>query len=83
MHTPSLVKLHWYFLKVLSENENTDGRAYDSGQMFVFCVQTYSETDTNDQHETIIPHPYCVAGCKKCLYFEKIHFKKFSFLQSK
>ena len=29
MHTPSLEKIHWQLLKLLSGNENMDGRVYD------------------------------------------------------
>ena len=29
MHTPSLVKIHWYLLKLSSGNENTDGSMTD------------------------------------------------------
>ena len=55
MHIPSLLKIHRCLLKLSSRNEKRmDGRTTDG--------QTDGLTD--DQHETIIPRHYCVAGYK-------------------
>ena len=52
MHIPSLVKIHWYLLKLSSGNEK---RTYDGR----------TDRHTAVQRETIIPRHYGVAGYKK------------------
>ena len=53
MHTPSMVKVRWWLLKLSSGNEiQTDGRTYDWRM----------DRNTDAQRETIIPRHYRVAG---------------------
>ena len=71
MHKPSLVKIHWCLLKLSSGNEKrTDGR---------MDGQTDGQMDglTDDQHETIIPHHYCVAGYNNNINIMNLLFAEF------
>ena len=56
MHMPSLVKIFWYLLKLLSANENT-GRG--------MAIRQMDDRHTDVQHETTIPNHYPVAGYKQ------------------
>ena len=55
MHIPSLVKIHWCLLMLLSRNKKTDGWTYNWRM----------DRHMDAQRETIIPRHYCVAGYKK------------------
>ena len=60
MHIPSLVKIHWRLLKLSSCNEKRmDGPTYD------WQMDGRMDRHMDIQHETIIPHHYCMAGYKK------------------
>ena len=59
LHIPSLVKIHWYLLKLWSGNENTEEQTYNK------CTYRQADGQMDIQHETIISRLYRGVGYKK------------------
>ena len=71
IHLQSLVKIHWYLLKLSSWNENMDGRMTDR------------RTDTRTSNMKLSPRQFRVPGYKKYIEFQTQTENQFTcFVQS-